>query len=459
MTRVFGHYVSIKTGLLVILETLILGFSAYVGFSIESTIHGVQPAISLKLAVYPLAMLILVSGMGLYHSHIWEELGAIRKRTIAMLVFGFLAALAVSYVLPGEHQDSDALSVILLTGLAGTALLRFTFYQWGNVSAFKERVLVLGTGSRVMKLEQHAQRSHAYEVVGYVAPSAGTHFVPDSKVITLGEGESLASVVEKLKVDRIVMAIRERRGTQLPVQELLACRLNGVKVTELSTFFEREYRQVLLESLNPSWIMFGDGYSVGNWRMGVKRAFDLVASSILLLLTLPVMLITALMIVLEDGAGVFYRQERVGQGGRSFWIYKFRSMGNDAEKDGKPRWASANDDRTTRVGRVIRKLRIDELPQIINVFKGEMSFVGPRPERPFFVNDLVADVPYYKLRHCVKPGITGWAQVNYPYGSTMDDTIEKLQYDLYYLKNHGLFLDLVILLATVEVVLWGKGAR
>jgi exopolysaccharide biosynthesis polyprenyl glycosylphosphotransferase len=191
----------------------------------------------------------------------------------------------------------------------------------------------------------------------------------------------------------------------------------------------------------------------------LKRAFDLAVGSLLLLAALPVMLVTALCILLEDGFPVIYRQERVGQGGRIFSICKFRSMRNNAESDGQPRWAAANDDRVTRVGRIIRKLRIDELPQLFNVLAGEMSLVGPRPERPFFVDKLVSTIPYYGLRHFLKPGITGWAQVNYSYGSSMDDTVEKLQYDLYYVKNHGLFLDLVILFATVEVVLWGKGAR
>jgi sugar transferase (PEP-CTERM system associated) len=267
------------------------------------------------------------------------------------------------------------------------------------------------------------------------------------------------SVVEKYAIDDIVIAVRERRGGGLPLKELLECRLKGVKISELPTYIEREYRQVLLESINASWMVLGDGFSQGLLRSLVKRLFDLIASTALLVLTLPVLLITALCIFLESGSPVFYRQQRVGQGGRVFTIYKLRSMKNDAEGDGTPCWATANDERTTRVGRLIRKLRIDELPQIINVFKGEMSFIGPRPERPFFVDQLEKQIPYYSLRHSVKPGITGWSQVRYPYGASIDDSIEKLQYDLYYVKNHCLFLDLIILIDTVEVVLWGKGAR
>jgi exopolysaccharide biosynthesis polyprenyl glycosylphosphotransferase len=206
-------------------------------------------------------------------------------------------------------------------------------------------------------------------------------------------------------------------------------------------------------------MVLGDGFSQSLLRRIVKRAFDLASSLALLLVAAPLMVITAVCIALESGLPILYRQARVGEGGRIFTLYKFRSMKNDAESDGMPRWADRDDDRTTFVGRIIRKLRIDELPQILNVLKGDMSFVGPRPERPYFVDQLSAQIPYYALRHAVKPGITGWAQVRYPYGASVDDSVEKLQYDLYYVKNHGLFLDLMILIDTVQVVLWGKGAR
>jgi len=272
-------------------------------------------------------------------------------------------------------------------------------------------------------------------------------------------GESLLSIVKKYTIDQIVVAVRDRRGGGFPVQQLLECKMKGVKVVELSTFFEREYRQVLLESLNPSWMVLGDGFRQGHFGNAVKRLFDLTVGGILLLLALPIMLITAACICLESGFPILYRQERVGQGGRAFTLYKFRSMRNEAESDGTPRWARTNDDRTTRVGRFIRKWRIDELPQVFNVLNGEMSLVGPRPERPFFVDQLTKQIPFYALRHSAKPGITGWAQVRYQYGASVDDAAEKLQYDLYYAKNQGLFLDLAILLATVEVVLWRKGSN
>ncbi|MFY7975234.1 MAG: exopolysaccharide biosynthesis polyprenyl glycosylphosphotransferase, partial [Rubrivivax sp.] len=211
--------------------------------------------------------------------------------------------------------------------------------------------------------------------------------------------------------------------------------------------------------LNASWLIFGDGFNQGALRTFVKRVFDIFCALLLTLVSAPIMVITAFAIKLESRGPVFYRQERVGLEGKPFMVTKFRSMRTDAEKDGKPRWATQNDDRVTRIGHIIRRLRIDELPQLFNVLNGEMSLVGPRPERPFFVEQLTQEIPFYAVRHSVKPGVTGWAQVRYHYGSTVEDSQEKLQYDLYYVKNHTLFLDLVVLFETVGVVLTGKGAR
>jgi sugar transferase (PEP-CTERM system associated) len=293
--------------------------------------------------------------------------------------------------------------------------------------------------------------------VGYVPLASIHHFVPHEQI--LDATEPLSSLADRLQVDEIILAVRDRRGGALPVADLLDCKLKGIRVLELSSFFERENGHLQLDSLNASWMILGDGFHQGMLRDTIKRMFDVVASLILLSVTLPFMILAALAIKFESTGPVFYRQERVGQHGRPFTIFKFRSMRADAEQDGKPRWAQANDDRTTRVGRFIRKTRIDELPQIFNVFMGDMSFVGPRPERPYFVAELNQQIPYYGVRHTIKPGITGWAQVRHEYGASVEDAIEKLQYDLYYVKNHSLFLDLMILFQTVQVVLWGKGAR
>jgi len=271
--------------------------------------------------------------------------------------------------------------------------------------------------------------------------------------------QSLEETVAQLDVDEIIIAVRQQRGGVLPLRQLLNCRLAGVEITELARFFERVHSKVPIELLKVSWLIYGNGYRQGWLRTLVKRTFDLVVATSLLLVTLPVMAIAALAIALESGAPIIYRQERVGFRGRIFTVFKFRSMGLDAERGGQARWAVARDPRVTRVGRVIRRLRIDELPQLFNVLRGEMSFVGPRPERPEFVEMLTGQVPFYAVRHSVKPGLTGWAQVRYSYGASVEQSVRKLEYDLYYVKNHTLLLDVLVLLETVRVVLLGEGAH
>ena len=462
MFRVFSHYVSARLMLLVFVEALVLVLSVRLGLSFHAsgTIAGIDPAAFPTAATFAVGTLLVINSMGLYQLDLSRNDWSVFARLVVAVLLGLGLAVLIMYWVPSLYLGLDGLAVAAIAALMGTALVRFGFYKLDNSGAFKPRVLVLGTGSRVMKLAEIAQRNQNHLMVGYVAfPSSAQHYVPLPRVLSLAPGESLPSVVKKYGIDEIVLAVRDRRGGGFPVQELLECRLKGVKVTELSTFFEREYQQVILESLTPSWMLLGDGFRQGVFRTFVKRLFDLAASTVLLLAALPVIVLAAMCIFLESGLPVLYRQERIGQNGRIFTIYKLRSMKNGAESDGTPRWADTNDDRTTRVGRILRKLRIDELPQIINVFKGEMSFVGPRPERPFFVDKLVQQIPYYALRHSIKPGITGWAQVRYHYGASLDDTVEKLQYDLYYVKNHTLFLDLMVLIATMRVVLWDRGAR
>jgi sugar transferase (PEP-CTERM system associated) len=324
----------------------------------------------------------------------------------------------------------------------------------------ESQAIVLGAGGKAKEFVEQAKNGSArrgLKIIGFVSASDEELHIPASSVLpTTG---SLMSLATRYRAQEIIIAIQERRGGCFPIQDLLECKLNGIRVTDSAAFFERERGQIRVNSLYPSWLVFGGGFDQSLLRSGIKRVFDLVASGILLAATLPIMLITAICILVEDGPPIFYRQERVGKGGKTFMVLKFRSMRNDAEKGGKPQWAATDDPRVTRVGRIIRKLRIDELPQIFNVLNGDMSFVGPRPERPYFVDQLCAEVPFYNVRHSIKPGITGWAQVRYRYGASVEDAIEKLQYDLYYVKNHSLFLDVIILIDTIEVVVLGKGGR
>jgi sugar transferase (PEP-CTERM system associated) len=319
----------------------------------------------------------------------------------------------------------------------------------------------LGVGGKakefVEQTEKSESRHRGFKIIGFVPlPDEELH-VPASAV--LPKVDSLISLANRHGAGEIIIAIQERRGGCFPIQDLLECKLNGIKVTDSAAFFERERGQIRVNTLYPSWLVFGGGFDQSLLRSGIKRVFDLAASGVLLAVTLPVMLLAALCILFEDRGPIFYHQERVGKGGKTFMVLKFRSMRADAEKEGTPQWAATDDPRITRVGRIIRKLRIDELPQILNVLNGDMSFVGPRPERPYFVHQLCMEIPYYNVRHSIKPGITGWAQVRYRYGASVEDAIEKLQYDLYYVKNHSLFLDVIILIDTVQVVVLGKGGR
>jgi sugar transferase (PEP-CTERM system associated) len=464
MIHIFSHYVPARLMVLAALEMLVLLNAALVGIALHLTgtgtaLPGAGAAITPQVIAFALCMMIVISSMGLYQPDLWSNGKSIGVRVAAAFVVGFAVTSLIAYLIPSLDPGPVALGGALTVALAGSVMVRAAYHKWNNVSAFKSRVLVLGTGSRAVKLADYAQRSPNHRVIGFVALQPSRHYVPQQHVLPVGAGESLLSVVARHSIDQIVVAVRDRRGGGFPVQQLLECKMKGIKVIELPTFFEREYRQVMLESLNPSWMVLGDGFRQGLFGNFVKRAFDLAMSGALLILTFPILLLAALCIYFESGLPWLYRQERVGQNGRVFTLYKLRSMKGNAENGGTPHWASDNDDRVTRVGRFLRKWRIDELPQIFNVLRGEMSFVGPRPERPYFVDQLMKQIPYYALRHSAKPGITGWAQVCYKYGASVDDAIEKLQYDLYYVKNRSLFLDFMILIATVEVVLWGRGAR
>jgi len=270
---------------------------------------------------------------------------------------------------------------------------------------------------------------------------------------------SIPELVSRYDIQEVIVAVRDQRGGSVPMDQLLACRIKGVPVLDLAGFCEKTRHEVPIDSLKGSWLVYGHGFVQGKLRTSVKRVFDIVTSIILLALLSPVMIAAMIAIPLDSRGPILYRQRRVGLGGADFMCLKFRSMCVDSEQDGVARWAVPNDPRVTRVGAFMRKTRIDELPQLISVLKGEMSLVGPRPERPVFVEMLTQQIPFYAVRHSVKPGLTGWAQVRYSYGANVEQSMKKLEYDLYYVKNHSLFLDVHILLATVRVVMRGEGAR
>ena len=463
MIRFFRHYVPLNLLLLVLIESLILGGAIYAGVGarfheLDVIPTDLQPLLP-KALTFTLVMLGLMTASGLYDLEWQGGVRALLQRLGLSFGLGLLAMSLLFYFFPSLLVGRGAFLLSFGLALLGILLSRTLFVRWVRSGTLKSRTLVVGTGSRAAHIESLlGKRSHAtnVQVVGYLPMGGSHHFVDRTRI--LDTQESLPELVTRLQISEIVLAVRDRRGG-LPVQDLLKCKLQGIRVLELSSFFERENGHLQLDSMNASWMILSDGFDQGMLRDTAKRLFDLLVSAAMLLVCLPVMALTALLIKLESPGPVLYRQERVGQGCRTFTILKFRSMCVDAEKDGRPRWAQQNDNRVTLTGRFIRRTRIDELPQIFNVFFGEMSFVGPRPERPYFVQDLTQKIPYYGVRHTVKPGITGWAQVRYPYGATDEDAMHKLQYDLYYVKNHSVFLDLMILFQTAQVVLWGKGVR
>ena len=418
----------------------------------------VVPFAGTHVMPFAACLFVINSASGLYDHSASASLARTSVRAVLVLLVALPLAYLVFGLLPAGLASRTSVQVSMMIGVAALVFRR-AYVSRSLEAATRTRTLIFGAGPAAEVVGSTLKAADPnIHIVGYVAgPNERDATVPAEHLLAL-QG-SLTELAHRLEVDEIVVALTERRSGSMPMRQLLDCKASGIKVHDLNAHFEKTLGQIRLDYLNASWLIFGDGFNQGPWRTGVKRAFDIVCALVLVLLTAPVMLVTAILIKLESVGPAFYRQERVGLDGHRFSIIKFRSMRTDAEKDGKPRWAMANDDRITRVGQFIRRVRIDELPQLFNVLRGQMSLVGPRPERQFFVDQLTQEIPFYALRHSVKPGVTGWAQVRYAYGATVEDSQEKLQYDLYYVKNHTLFLDLVVLFETVGVVLTGKGAR
>lgn len=421
-----------------------------------------DPANVLIVPAFAFAIVILSlnGAFGVYRRAERVSAGAYTVRLLLAPAIGVPAAYIAANVLPGGRILQEHLALIVLFGIGGLLLVRHALLLPLVTTLLPHRVLVLGTGPEARLVEASLAAAHppGLRLVGFY-PLEKVHEAVVSPGQVVSADGPLSKTVEELGINEVIVAVRQQRGGVLPLRALLDCRLAGVEITDLARFFERVHGKVPIELLKVSWLIYGDGYRQGWARTLVKRAFDVLAAASLLLLTLPVSLITALAIFIETGAPILYRQQRIGYRGRAFTVIKFRSMGHDAEDGGRARWAVARDPRVTRVGRIIRRLRIDELPQLLNVLRGEMSFVGPRPERPEFVQMLTGQIPFYAVRHSVKPGLTGWAQVRYAYGATVEQSVRKLEYDLYYVKNHTLALDVLVLLETVRVVLLGEGAH
>jgi sugar transferase (PEP-CTERM system associated) len=462
--RLIGEHVHFSIAVLAAVEFAVcfLAFviAARVRFGLDLNVfEATNGSLWPRALVFGGVMVICLMAFGLYSARQRARAFGIAVRVIVALVAGIAVTVIVWYIAPAMRIGRGVMLLASLTSLVAIGLSRAVFPRLVHEDVFKRRVLVYGSGQGASAIAELRRRSdrRGFTLVGYVKADGESRTLP---ITTLDASLGLFQLCRRYDVDEVVVAMDDRRRN-FPLRELLECRLTGVDVTELLTFLERETGRVRIDVLNPSWLIFGPGFRRDPLRLFSSRTLDVIASVLILTLSLPVMMLSALAIVIEDGwqSPVFYRQSRVGRGGRTFELLKFRSMGLDAETDGQARWAEKDDPRVTGVGAIIRRLRIDELPQILNVLRGQMSLVGPRPERPHFVTELAQKIPYYVERHCVKPGITGWAQLCYPYGSSEQDAIEKLQYDLYYIKNNSLLFDLSILLQTVEVVFMAKGAR
>lgn len=388
------------------------------------------------------------------------SLGQMRARAMMSFLCFWLIASAVFELWP-LHQPYHNTYGLLALLLTAVVVLGFRLLGKGALlqSYTGQRVLIYGAGRRAQVVAQSLQRDDdSVQLVGcFVGMQEGPHGVTMQG--PLFSGMDLLELARRERIDKIIVALGERRGGSMPMRELLDCKLAGIQVIDIAPHFERYLGQIHMDAVSAGWLIFGDGFQQGWLRSALKWVFDMVGALVLLVLALPVMLLAACLIFLEDGGPVFYRQQRTGLRGKPFDVIKFRSMRQDAEKNGVPQWAGAGDSRVTRIGKILRKLRIDELPQLFCVLKGDMSLVGPRPERPYFVEQLTQKIPYYAMRHSIKPGVTGWAQVCYHYGASVEDAQQKLQYDLYYVKHHSWFLDVMILFETVGVVLTGKGAQ
>jgi sugar transferase (PEP-CTERM system associated) len=464
--RLLGQHLHSSIAVLSIVEALMFFAALYAAVLTRfhadvaslSDLQALPGAVWPRAALFSGVMVTCLLAFGLYSPRQRARLAGLILRVTLALATGLAITGTLFYAVPALWMGRAVVTLAAIGGLCGVAVSRLVFSRLVDENVFKRRVLVYGAGecaAAIAGLRRRADR-RGFRLVGFVPAQVHERGVTTDRIIA--PDKSLVRLSQELDVSEVVVAMDDRRNG-FPIAELLQCRLAGIDVTELLTFLERETGRVRIDVLNPSWMIFGSGFRRDPLRRTSSRALDLSSGLVVLGLALPVMLLTALAIKLEEGwrAPVFYRQRRIGLGGRPFMLLKFRSMRTDAESDGRARWAQKRDPRVTRVGSFIRKTRIDELPQLLNVVCGEMSLVGPRPERPEFVQHLAERIPYYVERHCVKPGVTGWAQLCYPYGSSERDALEKLQYDLYYVKNKTLLFDIAILLQTVEIVLMGKG--
>lgn len=466
MVRIFNHYIPKALLLLGAIEVVVLLASLQLGVALRfggdwgsSSVHLTNIPLGYKAGVYTLVMMVMLIAMGLYQRHQRDGYGTMMLRMAWTFLLSLPLLLTVFYLFPDLYVGRGAFLLTVMVSFVLLAVVRFAYQHFATASILSRRVLVVGSGKLAQSLERLRRRSdwHGISLIGFLHLRGDHDEVEEDRLVR--SEKTIAEVCAEFGADEIVIAVEDNKKN-FPTEEIIECKLRGIQITELASFFEQRTGKIHIDAWSPARMIFLDGFDNNALRMMGKRLFDMLVASLGLLMASPIMLMLVLIVRHESKwrDPAIYKQIRTGQHGQPFTIYKFRSMVVDAERTGAV-WAQKNDPRVTKVGAFMRKTRLDELPQLWNVLKGDMSFVGPRPERPEFVEQLSHKIPYYAMRHRVKPGITGWAQVNYPYGDSEADTREKLQYDLYYIKNYSLFLDLTILVQTAEVVLWRKGSR
>jgi sugar transferase (PEP-CTERM system associated) len=457
MIRVFHVYYPMRTVILLGGEALVICSSfilaTVLAFKQDSFLILNFEYGYLKILGVTCLTLLCSHWLDLYNPARWRAKGELYLRLMLLIGCLSLVLAALEYLFPSFNmgQETFVLAVAILTvALFGWRKL----YVWiARAPYLRERVYLLGSGPDAEDLLERlrTQLELGVEVVGWSGSLNGN-------LTRAALAEHLVDTCTRCGVHRVIVALTDRRGT-IPVRELLEMRVSGVRVEDCTSWLERVSGKVHLDNLYPSWMIFSDGFRLHTGLLAVRRLLSIAASLALLMVTLPVLPLVALLIKFTSPGPIFYHQSRVGKGGERFYCYKFRTMRADAEADIGPTWASDEDPRITPVGRYLRKFRLDEIPQLYNVLRGDMGFVGPRPERPEFVESLSREVPYYPLRHTIRPGITGWAQVNYPYGNSVEDAVKKLEYDLFYIKNMSIGLDLLTMFQTVKIVLLGRGAH
>lgn len=459
-----------RSNLIMGLEAVFVGYIGYLTYELITqffdTLSLSLTDLLTSIGIFTFLVILSALSVGLYETKLRETFrGIIRRIFVSVALAYFVMEILSSTVMTSINIHQYFLPIFAGSTIIGLVILRYFVNRLGILGLGQTKIVVIGAGERASIIEKRMRREVdrvGFELLGFI-PIPGDNReegIQNEKLIHVKIDENFRNFVADNDIDEVVIACDQRRGT-LPVEILFDCRLRGIEVTDLLDFMERETGQIVVNLMYPSWVIYSNGFNSQNYlRDALDYSVNCILATLVLALAWPFMLLTAIMIFFEDvrnsKASIFYKQERVGLNGKLFKIIKFRSMRPDAEKDGA-KWATTNDTRVTRIGQFIRKYRIDELPQLLNIFRGEMSFIGPRPERPQFVEQLIREIPYYNQRHNVKPGLAGWAQLNYPYGASVEDSMEKLKFDLYYVKHQSLMLDILILIRTVEVVLFGKG--